>query len=478
MTVIAAISISSCKKYIYLEPEDATYDQVFWISGTNVEKALSGAYGLLRSSLTDSRSHFIFGDFVTPEFVKGSDYWNYADLSFEGKNHFSYAPYLEGSVWDWTRFYGLINQCHLIIENTPKIDDSKFTGGSEEKKQMLGQAYFLRAYTYFYITRVWGDAVLTKESVKDPNNVQPIARSTDEEVLSYCIEDLLKAIENLQPNNATGASASYAGQEAAQALLAHVYAWQHDYTNAKKYCDLVINSGYTLEPIDTYKNIWLGYSDEAIFQVQMTYNASSNEASSGFFNVFLFNPVVNRGVNAAWKANDNTLYDYFYLDTDDRYDQVFEDGQGGTMLTKYSNINYYNPNRSDLYVVDNNLVLLRLADIYLLKAEACLKLNDEPGAINAINTVRERANATALEDGEPIDMETVYEERVREMYGEGCLAYDNIRMRLTNPDYTGNLPEPYTADRVALKGYLWPLNMRKLLPQDPLLTQNEWWKNH
>jgi hypothetical protein len=39
-------------------------------------------------------------------------------------------------------------------------------------------------------------------------------------------------------------------------------------------------------------------------------------------------------------------------------------------------------------------------------------------------------------------------------------------------------PDAYTQERISKKGYYWPLNMRTLLPQDPLLTQNEWWKNH
>ena len=75
-------------------------------------------------------------------------------------------------------------------------------------------------------------------------------------------------------------------------------------------------------------------------------------------------------------------------------------------------------------------------------------------------------------------MDTVLAERRKEMYGEGCLAFDQIRMVLTNPDYANNLPDPYFPERVAKKGYYWPLDMRTLLPQNALLTQNEWWKNH
>ncbi|WP_276501124.1 RagB/SusD family nutrient uptake outer membrane protein [Terrimonas pollutisoli] len=475
--LVIATGFSSCKKYINLSPEDATYDQVFWQTGANVEKAVSGAYGLLRDALKDSRSHFIFGDFTTDEFVRGSDYWNYADLSFDGRNHFSYAPYLEGSVWDWTRFYGLINQCHLIVENTPKIADAKFGGGKEAKNQLLGEGHFLRAYAYFYMTRVWGDPVLTKESLKDPLNIQPQARSTETEVLDYCIEDLLKAADLMGLNH----ERIRADKGAAWALLAHVYAWKHDYANAKKYCDKVITEGgYSLEPIDNYGDIWKGSSNESIFELFMQYDQVSNEASSGFFNAFLYEPIVKKGINTAWAVNNDYSNPLFGTGQDDRPGKIFTAGQGTNklMLIKYANINYYDPNRPNTYVVDNNLVLLRLADIHLLKAEASVKLNDESTARDEVNIIRQRANASLLLPADVCNMDTVLNERRKELYGEGCIFYDNIRMILTNPDYANQLPDPYSAERVAKKGYYWPLSMRSLLPQDQLLTQNEWWKNH
>lgn len=484
--LVAATIFTSCRKYINLAPEDATYDQVFWATGANVEKAVSGAYGLLRNALRDERSHFIFGDFTTDQFVRGSDYWNYADLSYTGRNHYSYAPYLEGSVWDWTRFYGLINQGHLIIENTPKIPDSKFNGGKEYKNQLLGEGHFLRAYSYFYMTRVWGDAVLTKEALKDPLNIQPIARSKESEVLDYCIEDLKQASALMQFNRGSVQDRIHADKGAALALLAHIYAWKHDYANAKKYCDSVIlQGGYSLEPIDSYGQIWNGNSNESIFELFMKYDKASNEASDGFFNGFLYDPIVpERSINSAWPVNPDYINELFGSVPDDRILKIFievvDQNQNpiGIMLSKYANINHYDANRPNDYVVDNNLVLLRLADIHLLKAEANLKLNDEDGARAEVNIIRQRANTDLLLPGDACNMDTILKERRKEMYGEGCLAYDNIRMILTNPDYANSLPDPYTQERVAKKGYYWPLNMRTLLPQNQLLTQNEWWKNH
>ncbi len=480
------ILLASCKKYIELKPHDATYDEVFWNSGDNAEKALTGAYGLLRGAITynapdaDGPIHFVAGDLPADEFwLDGGYYWFLQSILPVGRNTYSYAPYLEPSVKDWTRFYAAINQCHLVVENTEKIPVDKFDGGQAFKNQLVGEGRFLRAYTYFYITRIWGDPVLTKESLKDPLSVQPIARSPEEDVLNYCIEDLQKAAELLDFNTGTAISKIRADKGAAWAALAHVYAWKHDYANAGKYCDSVIISGqYSLQDVDSYEQIWAGQSQESIFELNMLYNVDNNEALDYFFGRFLHDPLIkNKDAYTSWLVNTD-LTGYLFPDPsiDKRYDKIIGLVQtGDPILIKYANVNYYDPNNQpDAFVVNNNLVLLRLADIYLLKAEAASKQGDDIGAQEALNIVKERAGLEPSSNTGDALFNEILEERYRELYGEGSLAYDLIRME----KLLEWLPDSYTPDRIAKKGYYWPLDMRKLLPQDPLLTQNEWWKNH
>src|SRR5687768_2789502 len=93
MTITAALP--SCQKQINMTPENATYDEVFWVNGPNVEKALSGSYVMLRDAFRLDRSYFIFGDIAADNFLPGSDYWNYTSFLQSGKFNFNYAPYLE-----------------------------------------------------------------------------------------------------------------------------------------------------------------------------------------------------------------------------------------------------------------------------------------------------------------------------------------------------------------------------------------------
>ena len=471
--LLTGIIFSGCKKYIDLSPKDSTYNQVFWTSGTNVEKAVAGAYGLFRSSLRQNRSHFIFGDLPTDEFVLGGDFWNYTSIVPSGNHKFSYTPYLNDDVQNWSRFYAVINQCHLIIENTPNIPDNKFGSNSRSKKQLLGEALFIRAFTYFYITRIWGDAILTTESLKDPLNVPQLARSKEADVLSYCITDLSKAA-NLLPFSTDKA---LAGKGAVWSLLAHIYAWKHDYASAAKYCDSIINSNeYALEDVSQYLDIWKGNSQESIFEMNMKYDAVNNEATGYFFGIFLHDPLIKgKDPASSWQINADVAFNELYDTTIDlRSLQVIGNRNTGyPSLMKYVGVNYYDVNNPNTYVVSNNLVLFRLADIYLLKAEALYKTGNTVGSQDALNIVKTRAGLDPSTNTGDDLWDEILEERRRELIGEGSNAYDFIRMQKLS-DYFGD----YTPDRIAAKGYYWPLDMRTLLPQAPLLTQNEWWKNH
>ncbi len=469
-----SLTAPSCNKYLDLEPKNSTYDEVFWVNGANVSKALSGAYSLLRDAFRDTRSYFIFGDIAGGNLAVGGDYWNYNTLVESGNFRFSYAPYLESAVHNWSRFYSIINQCHLIIENTPNIDVSSFSGGEVQRNRIEGEARFLRAYVYFYLQRVWGDVILTREALKDPQNVPELGRVPQEETLTFCKDDLLKAIELLD----NGEPVTVANRSAAQALLAHIYAWEHDYSNAETYANEVITTGgFALEDVENYLQIWNGHSEESIFELNMLYDAISNEGTSGFFNIFLTDPYIrSRSLNSAWPLSSEVLNNLFVED-EARADTIIKVAAGGgssRILAKYMGVDYYDANNPNTYVVSNNLVLMRLADIYLLRAESRFKNGNESGALADLNLIRNRAKLASYSGSGDDLFNEIFDERRRELIGEGCTAFDMIRMEQHQRLY----PTIYSSDRIAQQGYFWPLAMRTLLPQAPLLTQNEWWKSH
>jgi len=469
------LALGACEKYLNLAPENSTYDGVFWTDAANISRAKAGAYSMLRNALRADRSFFIFGDLAAGNFRVGGDYWNYNSLVKSGGFTFSYAPYLEASLWNWTRFYQVINQCNLTIEKTSEIPEGEFSGGLADKNRHIAETRFVRAFVNFYMQRVWGDILLVRESYSDPQNIPPIARAPQEETLAFCIADLNHAIEHLDNSG----SKAVASKGAAQALLAHVYAWQHDYAKAEQLANDVINAGYSLESMQDYRKIWAGASKETIFEINMLYSTSGSEFSQNFFNAFLTAPTVRgKSSGSAWYLDPDMVQDYF-AESEARFDSISRQpgsDPSAKLLRKYDNVNYYLPNNTRTYAVSNNLVVLRLADIQLLRAEAYFKNGKEALALNDLNTIRQRAGLPNVQvSGDDLFIE-IFRERRRELIGEGCTQFDLIRMELL--DKLAEYSDHYSAVRIANQGYHWPLNMRDLLPQNELLTQNPWWKNN
>jgi hypothetical protein len=501
---ITVLSIS-CKKYIYQAPITSTYGSEFWISETSVQQACNAMYGQLRSALRQDNSYFINGDLTAGVFqVTYGVQWNLSPVGVNnpysgGPYNFSYVPYLEGSLQNWSRFYRIIAQANLILENVPKMSNSLFKNGETDKDTYLGQALFMKAYTYFYITRIWGDPVFVSKTFDDVDygKIPPIARTPEGQVLDSCISYLTTASGYLDFKGGDPTAAITPNKGSVYALMAHIYEWKKDYKNAHLACQEVINNGgYSLEPMDTYKNIWKGESsNESIFELSMKYNPNDPhfnsgsdwaEAEFGFFGVFLKGSIVDNRKTSCWIANAGGIADVLF-DTanDQRAKQILNlvnasgSSPKGYMLLKYTNFLYQNADNKSGSYIDNNLVLFRLSDIILLDAEALAYSGDLEGARNDLKLTEDRAGITSYENPTTqYDMiDEVVMERGRELIGEGQWYYDLIRTEPTQGwlEYVG-----YQAGRVTpeQKGYYWPLDMGTLFPQDNLLTQNPYWATH
>ncbi len=509
-TIIFLVAIvvtgGSCKKYIYESPITSTNGTRFWTSQSAVEQASLAMYGQLRSCLRDGESHFIFGDIASGSFLPASNNSNFqVKASTSPPFNFSYVPYKEGELQNWSRFYQLIAQTNLVLQNVPQMQPGLFTSESV-KNAYIAEALFMRAYTYFYMTRVWGDPVFVTQTYNDVDygNIPPIARTAESIVLDSCIKDLKTAAPYLNYSGGDKSKTIRANKGSVYSLLAHIYAWKRQYDSVHVYAQEVIkNGGYAPEPMATYANIWKGQlSTENIFELSMLYNANDPkfalqadneqpwaEAQFDFFGVFLKGPVVANIRNSCWVSPTGGMVDDFYAITDARYKTILTPvpisggDMAGYMLLKYTNFQFQKPgalvNTGTLPYLNNNLVLFRLSDIILLDAEALAFKGDLAGAAAALSITEKRAGITSyLKPVSQYDMiDEVVMERGRELIGEGTWYYDLIR---TEPTQGWLVYMGYPTDRVnpTNKGYYWPLDLSTLFPQDNLLTQNPWWATH
>ncbi|KAA9037761.1 RagB/SusD family nutrient uptake outer membrane protein [Ginsengibacter hankyongi] len=506
IVVVASILGISCKKYIYQGPITSTYGAEFWTSQQSVEQATAAMYGQLRADFVTADNSspglfFLAGDYVSGSFFNASRQ-DYRPLTASrnpfgtGPFNFNYAPYNHG-MHDWSRFYQLIAQCNLILQNVPDMPTSLF--GSENKKNAyLGEALFMKSFTYFYIIRIWGDPVFVEKTYNgaDYGNIAPIARSPEADVLDSCISYLTKATSYLEYTAGDPSKSIRANKGSALALLAHIYAWKHDYANAHKTClELINNGGYSLEPMSSYKNIWAGeFSSESIFEISMLFNPTDPnfkgqgawaEARFDFFATFLKGPIINNLRSQSWVSPYDFIQNLYDTTNDARFKTILSfvppsgSDEIGYMLEKYTNFKYAEPGTETSPYINNNLVVFRLSDIILLDAEALASTGDLAGAAADLAQTENRAGISSYSN--PTNqfemLNEIIDERGRELIGEGQWYFDLIR---TEPAIGRLVLYGYPRDRVtpANKGYYWPLDMPLLFPQDNLLTQNPWWASH
>jgi starch-binding outer membrane protein, SusD/RagB family len=512
ITILAFVLVlASCKKYIDKGPIDSTYGSEFWTSQASVEQATLSMYGQFRTCIRSSNAFFTNGDYVAGIF--SSTAWNYTPFTLDEQFDFptATADYL-GDLTNWSRYYSLIAQCNLILQQVPQMPLSDFSNDTSVVNGYIGEALFMRALTYFFIIRNWGDPVFITRTYDqvDYGNIPPVARSKEADVLDSCLVDLKRSVGYFSFTGGDPSKTYRANKGSVYALMAHIYAWMHDYPNAHLACTQVIqNGGYSLEPTATYTNLWKGQaSSENIMEVAMLYDANDpqfltsaaaylaqgepntysawTEGQFSFFSVFLKDSLDDQLSTTAWVADEAITDTLFSLDAtgatpDIRFNTILKhvNATGGDpkgyLLLKYTNFSYQNPGQESNAYVSNNIDLFRLGDILLLDAESQAMTGASSAAVGELNQTRERAGIGDYTG--PTDqlnlVHNIFLERTRELIGEGQTFYDMVRTEPT----LHNLEEAldYPPARVTAKGYYWPLDLGTLFSLDPSLTQNPWW---
>ncbi|MFT3748162.1 MAG: RagB/SusD family nutrient uptake outer membrane protein [Agriterribacter sp.] len=312
------ITLNSCKKILEQEPKNSTYDQVYWQSVRDCESAIAGNYSLLRAAFTAGTcmGYYMYGDAQT----SASTYFtmNYTGDGLEGiqGGDFTFKYNVE-SLGDWTRFYKVIAMSNLILKKVPGIDDALLAKDVNDvtifKNKIMGQALFIRALTYFELTKVWGDVPLVTESYDDPINAPQLARTDRMIVMKQIEDDCHQAISLLNWSYESLSERSVtANRGSAYALLAHLYLWRgttanlassepiaEDVNSADTTLQTLISlGGYAMQDTAKYGDLFIGRSSESIFEINMSENTLEGTGghiglyflTEDFVNGYGFNP--------------------------------------------------------------------------------------------------------------------------------------------------------------------------------------------
>ena len=444
-------------------------DSIYFHSANEVEAALAAAYGDFKNEYYQL-DYFVNGDAQSDDAYAGGD--NPANFQIDDYNIDATNSNVSR---DWRYLYSTIGKTNTIINNL----DGTIPGLTEErKKQIIGEASFIRAFMYFQAVQLWGDVPLQLTEVKsisaaELDKIYSIifpARSTQEEVYTQIIKDFETALANV---NVTDIHKGIATKGAVNAMLAKVYATRpnKDWNKVLSHCNDVVAGGYTLLP--NYDDLWNNSAEntaESIFEIN--YNGG---ASDGNWGVKIF-----RGLD--WKKFNlpsNDLAKAFDAEGDlvrKNASITFLDVSGKWSdahwpQTKYPFINKY---RKFDEGSNQNYIFIRLADIILLKAEALNENGDMQGALQLVNQIRKRAKlADATAAGKEEMKAVIAKERRLELAFEGHRWYDLKRtgkaIEVMN-DAVGPTGEKLgynlTNDRL-----LWPIPQSEL-DKNTKLSQN------
>ncbi|MBF4494169.1 RagB/SusD family nutrient uptake outer membrane protein [Flavobacterium sp. JLP] len=299
----------------------------------------------------------------------------------------------------WTSFYKTIFNANSVIEG---ISESKTLTASKTPR-WIAEAKFLRAYCYFYMTNIWGDVPLVLTTNVDQTSLAP--RNTQAEIYNQIVIDLTDASNDLPVNYSNYSSQRIrATKWAAEALLARVNLYLGKWTEASTHASAVISQTATYKMITGLTSVnspFIADNNEAIWQIPYFTTAYSYEGAALFSTAGTY--LLRKG-NTLFETGDARKTNW-------TISVAASDGVLYLAPRKYKNAYVTTP-------VERSTVI-RLAELYLIRAEARVKSNDITGAQQDINVIRNRAllPSTTLTDPTQL-LALIALERERELFAE------------------------------------------------------------
>ncbi|GAA4322405.1 RagB/SusD family nutrient uptake outer membrane protein [Mucilaginibacter gynuensis] len=518
--MVIAVLTSSCKKLLEQTPQNSTYSEVFWQSSRDLNSAIAGNYALLRAAANSgtynpSPRYYMYGDAVAKSYFT----MQYVGDGLENIQNGDYTfIYNLNSLANWTSYYKTIAMSNIVLSKVPGVPEDKLTdvtNPAQFKRKIMGQALFIRALSYFMMTRVWGDVPLVTEAYEDPISAPHLPRSPKADVMKQIEKDCHDAIGMLDWGYTNTAEAHItASKGSVYALLAHLYLWRATMTDVRSNTPIaadvasadttltavIAKGGYTLTDTSKYYDTFVGRSNEGIFELNMSENTKEGSSWS-IANMFLrSNYIAYNSDNSRNYVNTGYLNDHFYKLTKDwqwvwtgsqwvwtevsvktidsldvRYRKNFDyRGTDRPTCIKYHNVVYRNAGQLQDAYVSNNMIIFRLSDMKLLQAEVALYQGNTGKAIDIINSFRKRYGASpdaqlATDLTKDQVMDEYILERGKEMYLEGHIFYDLLRTR----KYETFVPW-LSSTRFAQEGFYWPV-YPSLFSDNNLLKQTSYW---
>lgn len=454
-------------------PQDKLGPSLFWKNEADIQKGVAGVYSKLYGGYMGWSKYLLEG-ITDNAYCKNGDQAAYRNMQMGVLEATSSGPIVSA----YSDSYKGIAACNMFLKN---FSDAKQNAKLSEEKasQYEAEVRFIRALCYFELVQRYGDVPLYKEAISVVEESK-IKQSPANEVLAFIHEDLDYAITYLEDK---AYSDGHAVKASAQALKARVALFQKDWPTVKSLTDEIIASNkYRLA--DNYNSLFIKRegqlgNPEIIFSVNYLNPDVRHNAEMELYYWNAATPTDD--LMACYEEGDKRKKEwYVYAGVGNKvwtnpFGEQAETNSGtetGWILVKHLDKN--NPETYKLtaydFRTDNNVIVLRYADVLLMNVEAVLELNGgtttDSKVLGYINEIRKRAGISLLTS---VDLSQLYLERRRELAYEGLRHFDLIRTGQAET-VMNNLVTP--AGKCSFKNhfYQWPFPQSEM-DANPMLDQ-------
>ncbi len=458
--VLFLLLLGSCRDVLQPKPIDILVDQFVLNEPADVQTVRLGAYTAFRGTTGQgvSAQWIMAGDFTADYTQANGTFTDYQELA---NKQLTAANGVVEALWGG--IFNTVYLCNFLLEGLPKVPGIR----EAELKTVTAEARFLRGLANFIGVSTYGGIPKITTTNIDANKI--VTRTTKEEILASVLADFQAALTDL-PNGrvADGPAifAAYATKNAARAALARYYLYQKNWAEAARFATEVINTR-NYELVDYQAVVQQDFTKESIFEVG--YTLFDDPATSSFS---MNNILVGR---REMIPSNQLITQLTSRDAGERQLTIAFDprnqrgSDNGWTVQKYGTADQNN----------NNNVIFRLAEMYLIRAEARAqqaRIAGADGALADLNVLRTRAGKNITNPAQkptlissatqPEALTLIERERVYELAFEGHRWYDLVR--------TGRAQAVMSAfsPNWNVKYETWPLPQSELQRNPGLGAQN------
>lgn len=444
----SAIIQTACNKQLDVQPKQDVDAATAITTPENVDAAAIGIYSLLGNGALYGTNLLLIPDLQASA---GYVSWRGTFQSYRQVANKNMARDNADALRTWQFGYQVINMANIVLESLNLVTDA------DQKSQLEGEALFARGIMHFELVRLYalpwgatanndqpGIVIKTKATKDEAAAFEQKPRNTVSEVYTQVISDLTAAAEKLPEENGTRAN-----KYTAYAFLSRVYLQKHDYLNARAAANEVIESGAfelnaSISAVFDNKN-----TRESVFEIQQNDQNNAGIANDGMATFYA--SLVGIG-----RADVRMVSDFLdtYDEDDLRLSQWYYEGVGARPGNMYC---------SKWKSFSQNLPIIRLAEMYLTRAECNVRLTSTTGdtpendVARIINPLRvnlpEIANPT---------LDDILDIRYHELAFEGVRIHDVKRLKLKTGDYDWDAKE-----------LVFPIPQREVDATNGIITQNQ-----